>query len=202
MLPIIDPEEDYLTIVAAEEKIAITEQRRKKELDEAQANVKGALPLSIRSWLNELKSKSIASALSKQLEAARISSKRPVSVPSEKAHAKLLNELDKTKLDLMKSISDIEGLVASQEAELTALKDEARRLEEYDPALEHKKELDSTAIRLRMYSKMGFEPVLDKKGVLVKSIVRAQSGDLHVVPLDRQKSDFEQSRLLWKLASS
>ncbi|KAG6838579.1 hypothetical protein C0991_010462, partial [Blastosporella zonata] len=153
MLPIIDPEEDYLTIVNAEEKISATELRRKKELDEAQANVK---------------------ALSKRLEAARISSKRPASVPSEQAHAKLLNELDRTKLDLMKSISDMEGLVANQEAELASLKDDARQLEEYDPALAHKKELDGTALRLRMYEKMGFEPIFDKKGALIKMLVRTK----------------------------
>lgn len=41
MLPIIDPEEDYLTIVAAEEKIAVTEAKRKKELEEAHSNLKG-----------------------------------------------------------------------------------------------------------------------------------------------------------------
>ena len=41
MLPIIDPEEDYLTIVAAEERIAATESRRKKEIEEAQGNMKG-----------------------------------------------------------------------------------------------------------------------------------------------------------------
>jgi hypothetical protein len=44
MLPIIDPEEDYLTIVAAEEKIASTETKRKKELEEAHANLKGQQP--------------------------------------------------------------------------------------------------------------------------------------------------------------
>lgn len=43
MLPIIDPEEDYLTIVAAEEKIASTEAKRKKELEEAYTNLKGLL---------------------------------------------------------------------------------------------------------------------------------------------------------------
>jgi kinetochore protein Spc24 len=43
MLPIIDPEEDYLTIVAAEEKIAAAEARRKKELEEAYTNLKGQL---------------------------------------------------------------------------------------------------------------------------------------------------------------
>lgn len=40
-IPIIDPEEDYLTIAAAEEQMAITEAARKKELDEAQAKMRG-----------------------------------------------------------------------------------------------------------------------------------------------------------------
>ena len=40
MLPIINPDEDYLTIVAAEEKIASSEAKRKKELEEAHAQLK------------------------------------------------------------------------------------------------------------------------------------------------------------------
>lgn len=44
MRPIIDPEEDYLTIVAAEESIAVSEAKRKKQLEEAHANLKGAHP--------------------------------------------------------------------------------------------------------------------------------------------------------------
>lgn len=43
MLPIIDPEEDYLTIVAAEEKIVASEARRKKELETAHAKLKGLI---------------------------------------------------------------------------------------------------------------------------------------------------------------
>jgi kinetochore protein Spc24 len=35
--------------------------------------------------------------------------------------------------------------VASKEGELTALKETVRRLEDYDPAAEHEKELDGTA---------------------------------------------------------
>ncbi|KAG6888479.1 hypothetical protein C0995_007905 [Termitomyces sp. Mi166 len=199
MLPIIDPEEDYLTIVAAEEKIAATESRRKKEIEESQGNLKGEL-------------------FSYTREAAG-GSPNIIQAPCIRPFGTGTCE-DKTKLDLMKSISDMESLVASQEAELTKLKDEARQLEEYDPALEHKKELGGSALRLRMYEKLGFEPVFDKKGALVKILVRstkllfvfydqilnpttgAQSGDLHVVPMDGQKSDFAQSRLLWKLASS
>jgi kinetochore protein Spc24 len=48
-------------------------------------------------------------------------------------------------LSLAKSISDIEGVIASREAELAALKEETRTLEDYDPASEHEKELDGAA---------------------------------------------------------
>jgi kinetochore protein Spc24 len=41
MLPIINPEDDYLTIVAAEENIAASEARKKKEFEEAHTKLKG-----------------------------------------------------------------------------------------------------------------------------------------------------------------
>ena len=41
MAPIIDPEEDYLTILAAEEQMAITEARRKKDVEDTQLKLKG-----------------------------------------------------------------------------------------------------------------------------------------------------------------
>jgi kinetochore protein Spc24 len=44
----------------------------------------------------------------------------------------------------MKAVSDMQGDIGSKEAELAALKEEARRLEEYDPAAEHEKELDGS----------------------------------------------------------
>jgi kinetochore protein Spc24 len=40
MLPIMNPDDDYLTIVAAEEKIASSEAKRKKELEEIHTNLK------------------------------------------------------------------------------------------------------------------------------------------------------------------
>ena len=40
MIPIIDPEEDYLTIAAAEEQMSITEEERRKEIGEAQSRVR------------------------------------------------------------------------------------------------------------------------------------------------------------------
>ena len=56
MLPIMNPDEDYLTIVAAEEKIASSEARRKKELEEVHANLKCSFmscSLPIQSTANE-----------------------------------------------------------------------------------------------------------------------------------------------------
>jgi kinetochore protein Spc24, fungi type len=42
MGPIIDPEEDFLTILAAEEQISATETKRKKELEDLHSELKGA----------------------------------------------------------------------------------------------------------------------------------------------------------------
>lgn len=81
-------------------------------------------------------------ALTRVMDAARVSSTRPASVPSEQAHLSALNDLDGSRLSLAKAISDAETMLGSKDAELSALKDEARRLEVYDPAADHEKELD------------------------------------------------------------
>ncbi|KAF5365727.1 hypothetical protein D9758_003131 [Tetrapyrgos nigripes] len=179
MAAMIDPEEDYMTIVDAEEKFADSEAKRKKELEEAYSRLK---------------------SLSKILEAARVSSTRPKSVLSAEAHTATLNELDSSRLSLAKSISDAEGLLASREAELAALKEETQGLEVYDPAIEHVKELDGTAIRLQIYKGLGFEPAVEKNTNAAKILVCSQSGDIHSVPLASASIDV--TRQVWKLAAS
>ncbi|KDR81818.1 hypothetical protein GALMADRAFT_114540 [Galerina marginata CBS 339.88] len=181
MLPIMDPDEDYLTIVAAEEQISASEAKRRKELEEAHANLK---------------------ALTRVLEAARVSSTRPGSVPSEQAHVANLNELDGSRLSLAKAISDAETMLASKDAELSALKEEARRLEVFDPALEHEKELDGSTLRLAIYKGIGFEPIVEKDGKVNKMLVRAQSGDIHTVDFLTGQTDLEYTQLLWKHVNS
>lgn len=75
------------------------------------------------------------------------------------------------------------------------------------------------SLRLRMYRGLGFEPILDKHGKIIKMLVReycyaiygtfceltsskgAQSGDIHTVEFTNDKTDAEYTRLLWKLAS-
>ncbi|KAK7015003.1 hypothetical protein R3P38DRAFT_2998914 [Favolaschia claudopus] len=178
---VVDPDDDYLTLVAAEEAIAGSEAKRKKEVDELHSHLK---------------------ALSKVLDSARISATRPSSVPSAEAHASALNELDGANLSLAKSIKDTEGLVASKEGELTTLKEAARKLEDYDPATEHEKALDGTALRLQIYKGLGFEPVPDKQSSIAKMLVRGQSGDIHIVNFNDGSPDFEYTQRLWKHACS
>ena len=84
-------------------------------------------------------------ALSRVLDAARILSTRPPTVPTAAQHAATLNDLDATRLSLAKAINDAESSLASREAELASLKEEARVLEECDPAAEHERELNGTA---------------------------------------------------------
>lgn len=40
MIPIMDPEDDYLTIAAAEEQMAMTHESRQKDMHDAHAKVK------------------------------------------------------------------------------------------------------------------------------------------------------------------
>lgn len=61
-----------------------------------------------------------------------------------------MNELDSSRLSLAKAVSDAESLVASKEAEVAALKEEARRLELCDPASEHERDLDGRAYALTL----------------------------------------------------
>ena len=95
--------------------------------------------------------------MTRVLEAAVVSSTRPVSVPSEEAHLATLNDLDSSRLSYAKNISDAEAMLANKEAELAALKEEARRLEVYDPALEHEKELDGSTYVLLFSTRLSFD---------------------------------------------
>ncbi|PBK96691.1 hypothetical protein ARMGADRAFT_1010278 [Armillaria gallica] len=181
MATMIDPDEDYLSIAETKERIAAAKADRKKTVDDARADFK---------------------ALAKALDAARISSTRPSSVLSADAHASTLNELDVSGLTLGKAISTMEGLVVSKEAELSSLKERARQLEDYDPAAEHERELDSTALRLRIFKGLGFEPIHDNKGNLSKMLVGSLTGDIQCIQFDGRHAELEYTEQLWTAATS
>ncbi|KIK59700.1 hypothetical protein GYMLUDRAFT_44135 [Collybiopsis luxurians FD-317 M1] len=181
MAAIMNPDDDYLTIVEAENVIKASRTEREKEIEQAHVNLK---------------------ALSKTLEAAKQSATRPKSVPSAEAHAAVVNELDNSKLSLAKSISDAENTLASQETELAALKEECQSLERYDPAAEHEKDLDGSALRLKIYRGLGFDMTLDDKGKVTTVLVRSQSGDIHPVSVHDDQRQARHIPLLWRLAAS
>ncbi|KAI0826215.1 hypothetical protein BC629DRAFT_1587052 [Irpex lacteus] len=143
---VIDAGEDFLTVAAAEELMSNTRaaSARQKEIDELRAK-----------------------------ERAQHSARRPDSVPSQRKHAALLEELDNKK------------------AELARLKEELHELEEEAPvAAEH--ELDATALGLQIYKRLGFESVMDRTGKMKKMLIRAQSGDIHYLTFnDSQKSSYK-----------
>ncbi|TDL27565.1 hypothetical protein BD410DRAFT_740734 [Rickenella mellea] len=179
MSPMMDPTDDYLAIAAAEEQMGTTAEEREKELDDAHAQFK---------------------ALARVLDAARTSSVRPPTVPSEEAHGKILNDMDAMRLSLAKSFNDAEGMLASKEAELARLKEEAARLESSDPAAEH--DLDGTSLRLTIFKGMGFECVPGKNGEISKMLIRALSGEIHCVSFDDIRSKSDCTQTIWTLASS
>ncbi|KAI6022717.1 hypothetical protein EDC04DRAFT_2869669 [Pisolithus marmoratus] len=179
MTTIIDPADDYLTITAAEEQMKINYMKAKRENDEAYSNLK---------------------ALSRVLEAARKSSTRPPDIPTPEQHAARLNELDGTRISLAKALRDAENSLASKEAELAALKEGARALEESDPAQIHQREIDGTTLRLQIFRGMGFDMVLDSGGTASTMFIRAESGDVYT--LTPRGSDYHSVEQAWKLASS
>lgn len=79
------------------------------------------------------------------LEAAKISSSRPTSVPSASGHEKMINELDNNRRSHLKAIDNAEGVLTAKESELGALKEKLRALETKDVAKEVAGGLDSSA---------------------------------------------------------
>ncbi|THH08195.1 hypothetical protein EW145_g2867 [Phellinidium pouzarii] len=179
MGPIFDPTEDYLNIVSAEEQMSTVAARRQKDLDDANAELKGVL---------------------RTLDTGRSSCTRPPTVPSEEAHAQALNTLDTLRLNLMKSINDAEGGLAGKEAALARLREECTVLEASEPTTEH--ELDTTPLKLTFIRGLGFTPVSDKNGRVQKILVRSHSGDVHSVFFGDGKANEEYTNQLWSLALS
>lgn len=173
----LDWDEEYVTIVNADESMQNTALKRQTQQDELHAAFKAA---------------------SRTLEAARSSSTRPKAVPSAEQHAVAMNELQTQRISLAKEISDWEGSLANKEAELSALKDAAKSLQETDPVREHAKDLDGDVLRLRLLKELGVEPCLED-GKLDRILVRTQSNDVRVVDWDSSKRQFDQCQKLWQI---
>ncbi|KAF9792334.1 hypothetical protein BJ322DRAFT_1016150 [Thelephora terrestris] len=173
--PVIVPDDDFMVVEALQQQIGNTQATRTKEVENINDKLKGLL---------------------RALEAAKISCSRPTSVPSARGHEKMINELDSSRRSHLKAIDSAEGILTAKESELGALKEKLKKLETKDVAKEVLEGLDSSALRLEIWRAMGFEPIVDSTGRLVKMIVRTRSGDVHCV---EGKEDGQE---VWKLAIS
>ncbi|KAH9977222.1 hypothetical protein BGW80DRAFT_1456539 [Lactifluus volemus] len=174
---LVDPEPDCQTITAIHDQIDKETTERRKELEQAHANLK---------------------ALARILDTARTSSTRPPGVPSAEQHADNLKRLQHTKISLSKALNDAESTVANKHSELKRLKDDLRQLEESDPAAEH--ELDGSALRLQIYQGLGIEPILDEKGNLDRVLVESMSRDIHVVKWNNNIPEEDLVEQVWRLS--
>ena len=139
MRELMDPEDDFLTIVTADEQMRSRDSVRRKELEQAREDLRGEYQCGCSPGLF---SRHAFLALTRIRDAARASATRLPSVPSEEEHGKILDDLDTEQVTLAKYTQDAESALANKRAELTRLKEEARALEEQDPASEH--EMDGT----------------------------------------------------------
>lgn len=85
MIPIIDPEEDYLTIATAEEQMTITGQIRHKELHDARSKLQGDCCIAIFRFLS-FDSENITPQLRRRCW------KQPVSLQHGRPQCRLLND--------------------------------------------------------------------------------------------------------------
>ncbi|KAF9653035.1 hypothetical protein BDM02DRAFT_3265692 [Thelephora ganbajun] len=173
--PVIVPDDDFMAVEALQQQIADTQVTRTKDLESINDKLKGLL---------------------RALEAAKISCSRPTSVPSASGHEKTINEHDSNRRSHLKAIDNAEGILTAKESELGALKEKLRGLETKDVAKEVAGGLDSSALRLEIWRAMGFEPIVDSSGRVLKIIVRTRSGDVHCIEVK------EGGREVWKLAVS
>ncbi|KZV69648.1 hypothetical protein PENSPDRAFT_608360 [Peniophora sp. CONT] len=174
----LNPEDDYLTIVEADEKMSARAAERKKDLDETHERLR-----------------KLASAL----DAQRASASRPPGVPTAEEHEEMLNAAEEDSQRASKKHIELGDVLASNQSELIRLKKELRELEAENPAEDF--ELDGTALRYYMLKSLGYEPILNAKDRLEKVIVRGDSGNMYTIQHERGESDEAFQARLWGLAS-
>ncbi|VDB91453.1 unnamed protein product [Peniophora sp. CBMAI 1063] len=174
----LNPEDDYLTIVEADEKMSARAAARKKDLDEMHERLR-----------------KLASAL----DAQRASASRPPGVPTAEEHEEMLNAAEEDSQRASKKHIELGDVLAADQSELIRLKKELRELEAENPAEDF--EVDGTALRYYMLKTLGFEPMLNARDNLEKVIIRGESGNMYPAQHQRGESDEAYQARVWDLAS-
>jgi len=139
-------------------------------------------------------------ALSRTLEEAKLASQRPPTAPSESDHIRAMEALDQARYASAKTIMENDTRTQAKEADIKRLKEEITEWEQKDPMDEH--ELDSVALRGRILKEMGFDVKSDAAGIVENVIIRAESGDIRVLPVSGNADPHEQAKQLWEINSS
>lgn len=139
-----DPSEDFLSIVIAEEKMNKVAEKRQEEANRLEERLKGARFFARR--ISDKRLTLFCSVFSvdqlAKLEASRAACTRPPNVPTPEVHVETLNALETAQRNLMKGINNAEGALAEKEGSVSRLRKERATLEVSDPAVEH--ELDAS----------------------------------------------------------
>jgi len=175
----LDPSDDFIAFTEAEEAIKQTTSQREKEAEEVREQFR---------------------ALSRLLEAARMSASRPRTVPSEVQHAKILQDLEGQQVSLGKATNEIQDTLRDKEVQVVRMRAEERELETLEEAEKH--DLDSTALKLQLTRDLGFEVIPSKGNEPSRILVSSESGDIHCVALDKALSEFEIAQRCWELTLS
>ena len=147
----LNPEDDYLTIVEADEKMSARAAARKKDLGEMHERLRSAYypclwpppvpPFICKYWDVIILKRTIE--LASALDAQRASASRPPGVPTAEEHEEMLNAAEEDSQRASKKHIELGDVVATNQSELIRLKKELRELEAENPAEDF--ELDGTA---------------------------------------------------------
>ncbi|KAK9472243.1 Spc24 subunit of Ndc80-domain-containing protein [Dipodascopsis tothii] len=141
----------------------------------------------------------ILRSLARQLDLAKSAGQLNAADAGD-AHSRRMDELEREKFGLAKTINDLEAAHHNTEASLARLKDQLAQLEAEDVhAVESGLQQDSTILLIKIYRSLGITFEKDEMGDFTKAIVRSANNDLHVLPLDKTYSSFFTANYLWDM---
>ncbi|MCJ1355963.1 MAG: kinetochore-associated Ndc80 complex subunit spc24 [Icmadophila ericetorum] len=141
--------------------------------------------------------------LSRNLNTLSTQHTETVAAHSSTSHASQIVELDTQKFRVAKTISDLEIEGGRLEQEFESLKSkladlESQGVEGDDAERANREGQNPIVLKLGVYRTLGIDVETDKAGNYSKAIIRnAQKGDVHVVNVGPQNSDFFYANYFW-----
>ncbi|PVG00187.1 hypothetical protein CPB86DRAFT_230034 [Serendipita vermifera] len=138
-------------------------------------------------------------ALTKSLESSKAAGQRPQEVPTREQHARQIESLEQKQYAAVKAIRKYQTDLDELAGQVSKIKDETAVWEVKDPVNEH--EVDNLPLRAQILKSLGFELRRGKDGNSDKVLIRTQSGDLRLCPVNDSLTTAETNEL-WNINSS